>query len=348
MNDEGVSGSLYNTMMSKICIVPYVEGSGGMASFRLKFEAGLNTRGIAVTHDLAEKSDAVLVIAGTRKLWQLNQARRRGVRIVQRLDGINWVQRVRWTGPRYHVRAEYGNAMLAFIRRRSADRVIYQSKFIQGWWNEWYGQTKVPSTVILNGVDLEKYSPHGNHDRPHDRHRLLLLEGSLAGGLNAGLFHGIALAEKLGEKHPIEVMVAGKVDQATQTKLQSRVPVKFLGTIPREEIPSLARSSHLMYCAEVNPPCPNSVIEALACGLPVVGFDSGSLKELVNEDAGRVVPYGANPWKLETPQIAALADSAQEVLLKQGQFRAGARKRAESILGLDRMVDAYVKVLLDD
>jgi glycosyltransferase involved in cell wall biosynthesis len=335
-------------MMSRICIVPHVEGSGGMASFRLKFESGLKARGVEVTHDLAEKADAVLVIAGTRKLWQLNQARKRGVRIVQRLDGINWVQRVRWTGLRYHIRAEYGNAMLALIRDRFADRVIYQSQFIQGWWNEWYGEARVPSTVILNGVDLEKYSPNGESERPRDRYRLLLLEGSLAGGLNAGLFHGIALAEKLAEKHPIEVVVAGKVDEATQIKLKSKVPVKFLGTIPREEIPQLARSSHLMYCAEVNPPCPNSVIEAMACGLPVVGFDSGSLKELVSEDAGRVVPYGANPWKLETPQIAALADSAKEVLSKQEQFRAGARKRAESILGLDNMVDSYVKVLWDD
>src|SRR5688572_12551176 len=348
MNDECKRGSLYNKMMSKICIVPHVEGSGGMASFRLKFEQGIKSRGIEVTHDLSEKSDAVLVIAGTRNLWALRNARRRGVRIVQRLDGINWVQRVRWTGPRYHLRAEYGNAMLALIRARFADRVIYQSQFIRGWWNDWYGTAKVPSTVILNGVDLKQYSPEGSHDRPADRYRLLLLEGSLAGGLNAGLFHGVALAEKLAEKHPLEVVVAGKVDEATQAKIKSKVNVKFLGVIPREGIPQLARSSHLMYCAEVNPPCPNSVIEALACGLPVAGFDSGALKELVNEDAGRVVPYGGNPWKLETPQVAALADSAQEVLSKQEQFRAAARKRAESVLGLESMVDSYLKVLLDD
>jgi glycosyltransferase involved in cell wall biosynthesis len=138
------------------------------------------------------------------------------------------------------------------------------------------------------------------------------------------------------------------VDDASQRNLKSKVPVKFLGTIPREQIPTLARSSHLMYCAEVNPPCPNSVIEALACGLPVIGFDSGSLKELVTDEAGRVVPYGGNPWKLETPDISALALSAEEVLTKQDQFRAAARKRAESAFGLDQMVDAYLKVLLED
>jgi glycosyltransferase involved in cell wall biosynthesis len=195
-------------------------------------------------------------------------------------------------------------------------------------------------------VDLQIYTPDGPHERPTDRFRLLLLEGSLARGLNSGLFHAIALAEKLSEKYPMEVVVAGTVDDATQRSLQSKVPVKFLGTIPRSEIPALARSCHLMYSAEVNPPCPNSVIEALACGLPVVGFDSGSLKELVTPDAGCIVPYGGDPWKLETPDISALADSVQNVLTNQDSFRAAARKRAESMFGLDQMTDAYLKILL--
>ncbi|HRK91559.1 MAG TPA: glycosyltransferase family 4 protein, partial [Anaerolineales bacterium] len=211
-----------------------------------------------------------------------------------------------------------------------------------------YGAAKAPATVIINGVDLDTYTPDGDSERPTDKYRMLLLEGSLARGLNSGLFHAVSVAEKMSAKHPMEVVVAGTVDEATQRKLQSKVSVKFLGTIPRAEIPKLARSSHLMYCAEVNPPCPNSVIEALACGLPVIGFDSGSLKELVSDDAGCIVPYGANPWKLETPNVDALAASAGEVLEKQSQLRAAARKRAESQFGLDQMVESYLKVLLDD
>lgn len=319
-----------------------------MASFRLKFEQGLRARNIDVTHDLNDKSDAVLVIAGTRFLLDLNRARRRGIRVVQRLDGINWVQRVKWSGVKYSVRAEYGNVMLASIRNRFADRVIYQSRFIRHWWEDWYGVAKAPATVIINGVDLNAYTHDGEHERPTDKYRMLLLEGSLARGLNSGLFHAVSVAEKLSAKYPMEVVVAGTVDEVTQQKLKSKVPVKFLGTVPRADIPKLARSSHMMYCAEVNPPCPNSVIEALACGLPVIGFDSGSLKELVTEDAGCIVPYGTNPWKLETPNIEALASSAGEVLEKQDQFRAAARRRAESAFGLDQMVESYLKVLLDD
>ncbi len=342
--------------MSKICITPFVQGTGGMASFRLKFEQGLISRGIDVTYDLSAKSDAVLVIAGTRFLPDLNRARRRGIRVVQRLDGVNWVQRVKWSGVKYSVRAEYGNFMLSLIRSRFADRVIYQSQFIRKWWEDWYGVAKAPATVIINGVDLTTYTPEGESERPTDVYRMMLLEGSLARGLNSGLFHAVSVAEKLSAKYPMEVVVAGTVDEATKKQINSvlsvssvvNLSVKFLGTVPRAEIPKLARSSHMMYCAEVNPPCPNSVIEAMACGLPVIGFDSGALKELVSEDAGCIVPYGANPWKLETPDISALAESAGEVLEKQNQFRAAARKRAEAEFGLDQMVESYLKVLLDD
>ncbi|MDP1547088.1 MAG: glycosyltransferase family 4 protein [Anaerolineales bacterium] len=334
--------------MTRICITPFVQGTGGMASFRLKFEQGLLSRGIDVTHDLDSNFDALLVIAGTRFLPRLSRVRRRGIRVVQRLDGINWVQRVKWSGAKYTIRAEYGNFMLSLIRKRFADRVIYQSQFIRKWWEDWYGVADAPASVIVNGVDLQTYTPEGAHERPTDKFRMLLLEGSLARGLNSGLFHAVSVAEKLSTKYPMEVVVAGTVDEATQRALQSNVLVKFLGTVPRENIPQLARSSHLMYCAEVNPPCPNSVIEALACGLPVIGFDSGALKELVTDDAGVIVPYGSNPWKLETPDVDTLAASAGEVLEKQDQFRAAARRRAESALGLDQMVESYLKVLLDD
>ena len=87
------------------------------------------------------------------------------------------------------------------------------------------------------------------------------------------------------------------------------------------------------------------MIEALACGLPVLAFDTGALPELVTGDAGRVVPYGSDPWKLETPDISSLAEAAVEILSDQPCFRAAARKRAEDAFGLDRMVAAYLQAL---
>lgn len=333
--------------MPRICIVPRVEGLAGVASFRLKFENGLRARGVDVTYNLSESSDAILVLAGTRRLLPLWRARSRGGRIVQRLDGINWVHRVRWAGLRYTIRAVYGNWNLSFIRRRLADRVIYQSRFIRRWWEDWYRPARVPSSVILNGVDLNQYTPDGLHERPSMHQRLLIVEGSLAGGLNSGLFSAVELAKRLSRKYKIELIVVGRVDSRTKNNLENQTAfrIKFMEAVKREQIPWLMRSSHLLFSAEVNPPCPNSVVEALACGLPVVGFDTGSLSELVQGDAGRLAPYGANQWKLEQPDIHALVNAAEDVLQDNEKFRKRAREQAERNLGLDRMVDKYLEVL---
>jgi len=334
--------------MPRICIVPRVEGLGGVTSFRLKFEDGLHQRGIEVTNNLTQPADAVLVLAGTRSLLPLRKARRRGARIVQRLDGINWVHRARWAGLRYTVRAIYGNANLSFIRRRLADHVIYQSQFIKGWWEDWYRPARVPSSVIINGVDLDRYTPNGLHERPYQHCRLLVVEGNLTGALDSGLFSAVDLADALSRKFRVELVVAGRVEARKKNKLKNETAlrIRFMDLVQREQIPWLMRSSHFLFSAEVNPPCPNSVIESLACGLPVIGFDTGSLSEIVQGDAGRLVPYGANPWKLKAPDIPALAEAATEVFQDQPRFRKAARERAESALDVEEMIDQYLKVLL--
>ena len=338
----------YNCPMPCICIVPRVDGPGGVTSFRLKFEQGLRARGVDVSNDSSEPADALLVLAGTRHLLELRNARRRGIRIVQRLDGINWIHRIHWAGLRYTVRAIYGNRNLSFIRGRLADHVIYQSQFIKHWWEDWYRSTRVPSSVILNAADLSRYTPNGLHERPSGHYRLLVVEGSLAGGLSYGLFNAASLASELSRKFKVELMIVGHVDARTKHRMkdQSRFRLQFMDTVPREHVPWLMRSAHLLFSAEVNPPCPNSVIEALSCGLPVIGFDTGSLSELVQADAGRLVPYGANPWKLEPPDIPALATAAAEVLDDQQRFRASARERAENVFDVENMVNEYLKVLL--
>jgi len=337
--------------MPRICIVPKVN-SGGMASFRLKFEQGLSQRGIEVTHNPNEASDAILVIGGTRNLLQLWKAKRRGVRIVQRLDGINWIHRKRNTGLKHFLRAEYGNFMLSFIRRWVATHILYQSEFSRKWWDDWYGPTKKFSTVIHNGVDLSVYSPGRSHQRPTERFRLLVVEGSLGGGYDMGLDNAIRLAEILQKEHgfPMELMVVGKITDEHKTRVQARseIPILWAGSVQREKIPEIDRSAHLLFSADINAACPNSVIEALACGLPVAAFDTGALNELVLGDSGRLVPYGSDVWNLEIPDTPALAVAAAEILREQDRFRKAAREQAENALGLDKMVDAYLKFLLED
>ena len=198
---------------------------------------------------------------------------------------------------------------------------------------------------------METYAPRADGEIPrYPPYRILVVEGSLAGGLDTGLKAAVRLAEILSKQFTVELNIAGKVDEHALADLEkgNKRTVKLLGLVPREQIPELMRSSHLLFSAEINPPCPNSVIEALACGLPVVGFDTGSLYELLGDSAGRLVPYGGDPWKLEPPDVPALAKAATEILVGQESFRLAARARAEELLSVDKMVDEYLKVLLED
>lgn len=335
----------------KLCLTPKVHGVGGMVSFSAKLTTGLNALGFEITNELRRKDyDTLLIIGGTRDLVGLWRAHHRGVRVVQRLNGINWVHRIRRTGWRHYLRAEYGNFILATIRSRLADHIVYQSEFARQWWERKYGPTRVPSSVIYNGVDLNIYTPEGTSSRPDDRYRLLLVEGSLGGGYEIGLETAVQLAENLVHTQnlgkPVELIVVGKVATELQAHCQQRthVSLQFTGLVPFESIPEIDRSAHLLYSADVNAACSNSVIEALACGLPVVGFDTGALPELVMGDSGRVVPYGQDVWRLEPPDVAGLARSATEILADSTLFRSAARARANKVFGLDRMVTVYLEV----
>lgn len=346
----------------RVCIVPQVKGVGGMVSFRRKLIAGLEARRVSVCADLGDTPyDAVLVIGGTRQLGALWRAKRRGVPIIQRLDGMNWLHRQRnkgtRTGWRHFIRAEYGNFILATIRARLASHIVYQSEFVRGWWERVRGGAPVYSTVIHNGVDLDFYTPQGPESPPEDRYRLLLVEGSLLGGYEGGLRVAVRLAQRLageemqGIDRPLELVVLGRVPSALAERYKDEleghpgVNLVWAGLVAGERVPEFDRAAHLLYSADLNAACPNSVIEALGCGLPVVSFDTGALPELVTGDAGRIAPYGGDPWQLDPPDVGALARAAVEVLREQGRFRPGARLHAEANFSLQTMVEKYLEVL---
>ena len=341
-----------DTKKSRICIVPSVHGVGGMVSFRHKFARGLHARGIDVCEDLEDwPYDAVLVISGTSQLAKLWRARRQGIPIIQRLDGMNWLHRVQRTGIRHFVRAESGNWLLQFIRSRLASGIVYQSEFTRQWWERVYGPTAAPSRIVYNAVDLDTYTPQGPHTRSSDSFRVQIVEGSLLGGNDHMLAPAIKLVEELNNRldRQVNLCVAAQTSDSliSEWARGTDIDIEFLGVVSHDQIPQIDRSAHILFPAEPNPPCPNSVIEAMACGLPVVGYSTGSLPELVSGDAGLLVPYGGDPWKLDPPDVPALVEAAEQVLTQQDRFRAGARARAEAAFDLDEMDVGYLTALLN-
>ena len=169
-------------MTKSICILPHKIGLGGPASFQIRLSKVLLERGYSITHDALDPSNSViLVVGGTKHIRTLYTAKKNGVRIVQRLNGMNWVHRKKFTGIKHFCRAEVNNRILSTIRNMS-DQIIYQSEFSRGWWKRVHGETKQPGVVIYNGVDLEEFSPLGFETPPTDHYGILLVEGNIAGG----------------------------------------------------------------------------------------------------------------------------------------------------------------------
>lgn len=339
-------------MKPQICLVPKLEGLGGMVSFQAKFIKGLKDRKISYTFDITSPNNtSILVIGGTRHIWQLWRAKGRGVCIVQRLNGMNWLHKVEKTPLPAAFKAELNNQTLAFIRRFLATHIIYQSEFSRDWWHREFKEISTPAKVVYNGVDLSQYTPQGPQERPNDHFRLLLVEGHLHFGNSRGLETAVRLTQNLKHKHGenVEMVVVGDVEDALKAHVHSMAPdlwITWRGIVPRDLIPYLDRSAHVLFSADLNAACPNSVIEAMACGLPIVAFETGALTELVQGGAGEVVPYGADHWQLESPDIAPLANACIKIMQNNTPYRKAARERAESAFGLNKMVESYLEVLV--
>lgn len=99
----------------------------------------------------------------------------------------------------------------------------------------------------------------------------------------------------------------------------------------------------LFVCPSLQDNLPNTVLEAMACGTPVVAFDTGGIPDMVSEgETGRLVPTG--DIKALAGTIAALLDdeAARARMGRSGRARVEAdfspgvvaRRHAELYLGL--------------
>jgi glycosyltransferase involved in cell wall biosynthesis len=178
-----------------------------------------------------------------------------------------------------------------------------------------------------------------------------VVEGHLKGGFEIGLeiATGFAAALQKRVNLPLELVITGDVHQTDMQRLAQHNPklnIIWTGVVAPKQIPALNRQAHLFLSTDLHATCPNSVIEALACGTPVAAFATGALPELVMGDSGRVVEYGNDPWRAELPRFDPLAEAVMEMLEDQGRFRRSARQVAEEHFDLGKMCTAYRQVLL--
>lgn len=325
------------TVTGKIIQFPHHPGSGGPGSFQIRFEKALKLKGWKVTYAGEKiKPKIIFIVGGTRRIFWLLTMKLKGVPIVYRLDGINWIHHKKKIGVRGFLLAEYRNWNNKLIHAVFADYIIYQSKFVQNWWERRGWRIHKRISVINNGVDLKAFQPLNNKKKVC----LVCLENTIDYSPYA-----VKLLNNLRRILPddLQINLYGRFENRSQeTKLDPGII--YSGYIDRNRV-NIEFQNAIYLSLDIHPACPNSVIEALACGAPVVAFDTGSLKELVPPEAGIIVPYGSDPWNVGYPDDKSLSSAIMKIYDNWDVFSKGARLTAEKYYGLNDVFNSYLNVI---
>lgn len=282
------------------------------------------------------KPDIILVVGGTRQLFWLLSLRLKGVPIVFRLDGINWLHRKRKTTFRKFLLAEIQNLLNKLVHGFLANYIIYQSNFVKHWWEKTGLRNRKEISIIYNGVVIKpKYNNIENGTIS-----LLCVEGTIDYSPYA-----IELLNKLRKLLPssIPINLYGKFESPyNEHKLDKEI--NYHGFLQRDQVNSVYTNA-VFLSLDINPACPNSVIESMAAGLPVVAYDTGCLKELVPQEAGAIVPYGSNPWELNFPDAIGLSDAIVKVIQNYSYYSNNALKHASNNFSAELVFGQYLQVL---
>jgi glycosyltransferase involved in cell wall biosynthesis len=146
---------------------------------------------------------------------------------------------------------------------------------------------------------------------------------------------GVVAAIEAARKAGVPLRIAGIIqdEEYFEKQVEPRLDgdrVQFVGSVRAEDRSAfLGGARALLHLVSFDEPFGLSVVEAMACGTPVIAFDRGSMGELIVEGTtGTLVP-----------DIA----SAAEAITHLSQFdRATVRAHAVQRFSSDRMVDSYI------
>lgn len=183
---------------------------------------------------------------------------------------------------------KYANEML-IEGIRNAIGVVYQSDFARYQTETVLGIQAEVSVKIMNGVSLERFNPIGEDMR-----------NELGVGDKTLLFISTAKwrpAKRLGDicesfnKYREESGIDARlliIGEGSE-QLIDRDAVICLPKVDNKLIPRYLRSADIFLYYSWLDTCPNSVVEAIACGLPVICTNQGGTREIVEATNGGVI-----------------------------------------------------------
>jgi teichuronic acid biosynthesis glycosyltransferase TuaC len=178
--------------------------------------------------------------------------------------------------------------------------------------------------VLRNGVDLNQFRPV---DRDVALARMQLPPGrwlASVGNLVPEKGHELAI-EALTKLPGVGLLIVGSgaQDRALR-RLSERLGlsdrVRIIGAMPQQDLPYVYCASELLVLASSREGWPNVLLEAMACGTPVVATDVGAAREIVGAAVGGAV--------VSERTSSALANAIRGLLERPPQ-RVAVRKYAE-------------------
>jgi len=219
-----------------------------------------------------------------------------------------------------------------------SDGVTAVSEFLRRMTLEEF-QVSRPIDVISNFVDLEQYSTEkGDRAGIAKPGQRVLLHVSNFRPVKRPL-DTVRIFERVSrEVDAVLLMVGEGPERSSAQALARRLGVldrlRFLGT--QQDIAEIAAMADVFLLPSELESFGLSALEAMACGVPVVGSDAGGLPEVVRHaESGFLLPVG---------DVEGMAARTIEILKDDERRRAmgeAARHRVESLFDADRVVSQY-------
>lgn len=169
----------------------------------------------------------------------------------------------------------------------SADYVFWQSEFCRRAANKFLGTRNSPGEILFNAIDTDYFCPREMVDK--SRPFTFLLTGKIDQHMTyrvQNTLEGLKVSHDNGFK--FNLIIAGAIDNATLTLINKEIKildlvkyVRFIGPYNQINAPNIYKSADAYVTTKYLDPCPNTVIEAMSCGLPILHSSSGGTPELV-------------------------------------------------------------------
>jgi glycosyltransferase involved in cell wall biosynthesis len=238
---------------------------GGPTTFLRNFYKFSQDSGICLAQNIQE-SDLFFfpVSAGLRDLYF---AFNNKIKSVQRLDGLHYFER---NGYSFVKR----NLKIQFIYHFLSDYKIFQSEYSKRQCFHIFSPIEQSKyTVIMNGCDLSIFFP--DPDKLIEKKIIFVTSGNFR---HEDMIKPITDAlDRL--KGDFILRVIGPVSDQLKF-LFNKSYIKLEGSCHLNQSAEIIRDSHIYLFSALNSACPNALIEAVSCGIPIVAYSSGAVSEI--------------------------------------------------------------------